>query len=73
MPVVFHHRRLVGVEGVGLYPAETEAQAEVAMFGCLLLRTGIVGQYRLPAGGGGGSLVGQSRENGFGSWPLNNR
>jgi hypothetical protein len=25
------------MEGVGLCPAETEAQAEVAMFGCLLL------------------------------------
>src|SRR5229473_6267087 len=34
LPVVFQHRRLAGMEGVGLGPAETEPQAEVAMFGC---------------------------------------
>ena len=35
LPVVFQHRRLAGVEAVGLGPAETETQAEVALFGCL--------------------------------------
>jgi len=40
------HRRLAGMEGVGLCPAETEAQAKVAMFGCLLLRTRIIGHIQ---------------------------
>jgi hypothetical protein len=31
------HRRRAGMEGVGLGPAETKRQAEIAMFGCLLL------------------------------------
>src|SRR5882757_10201510 len=43
LPVVLQHRRLAGVEGVGLCPAETEAKAEVTVFGCLLLRARIVG------------------------------
>src|ERR1700736_4998724 len=39
LPVVFQHRRLAGVEAMGLFPAEAEAQAEVTLFGRLLLRT----------------------------------
>src|ERR1700674_480513 len=37
LPVVFQDRCLAGMEAVGLCPAETEAQAEGAMLGCLLL------------------------------------
>src|SRR5882757_9542263 len=43
LPIVFQYWRLAGVERMGFCPAETEAQAEVALFGCLLLRAGIVG------------------------------
>src|SRR5216684_4908039 len=46
LPVVFQDRCLAGMEAVGLCPAETEAQAEVAMFGCLLLRAGIIGHIQ---------------------------
>src|SRR6266850_1893577 len=42
LPVVFQHRRLASMEGMGLCPAEAETQAEIAVFGCLLLRPRIV-------------------------------
>src|SRR6266566_7854331 len=38
LPIVLQHRRLAGMERVRLCPAKTEAQAEIAAFGCLLLR-----------------------------------
>src|SRR5882724_7322398 len=34
------------MEGMGLCPAETEAQAEITLFGCLLLRPRIVGHVQ---------------------------
>src|SRR5260370_6112810 len=42
LPVVFQHRRLAGMEAVGLCPAETETQAEVTRFGCLFLGARVV-------------------------------
>jgi hypothetical protein len=43
LPIVFEHRRLAGMERVRFCPAETEAKAEVAMFGSLFPRARIVG------------------------------
>ena len=37
LAVVLHHRRLAGVEGVALGPAQAEADAQVAGFGGLVL------------------------------------
>src|SRR5260370_27386204 len=46
LPIVLQHRRLAGMERVRLCPAETEAQAEIAVFGCLLLRARIIGHIQ---------------------------
>ena len=46
LPVVFQDRRLAGVEAVGLRPAETQAKAEIAMLGCLLLCARILGHVQ---------------------------
>src|SRR5882757_9050507 len=46
LPIVFEHRRLPGMECVRFCPAETEAKAEVAMFGSLFLRARIVGHIQ---------------------------
>ena len=56
--VVFQHRRLAGVEGVGLRPAEPEAQAEIAVLGCLLLGAGIVRDIEAGNADRAGSAIG---------------